>query len=186
MRGFGEAYFDNRLVRNLRGAGGRKYRELPKLLRCVGDDFHVLSKQHHGIHGNGNRPAAEAEKPAEIDHDDDLTALVTNDATDAAEDILALDRAENFSTKKVADPNWLGESHGSRLRQSHARRWRHASRRRALRVRGAGGSKRAAEEQDAEGHSHQSPANHGKPFDSQYPPGYLLVTSIAVTHFGFL
>jgi hypothetical protein len=30
---------------------------LPELLRREGDDFHVLPKQHHGIHGNGDRPA---------------------------------------------------------------------------------------------------------------------------------
>ena len=44
-----------------------------------------------------------------------------------------------------------------------------------------------ADEQEADRHhGTQIPANHEKPDNSQYPPGYLLVTSMAVTHFGFL
>jgi hypothetical protein len=137
--------------------------------------------------GNGYQPAAEAEKPAEVDHDHDLTASVANDATNLAENILALDRTENLSTEKIADANRLRESHGSRLCQAHARRRRHASRCRALRVRRAGDGDHTADDQEAERrHGTQIPANHGKPNDSQYPPGYLLVTSMAVTHFGFL
>jgi hypothetical protein len=126
-------------------------------------------------------------KPAEVDHDHDLTASVANDATNLAENILALDRTENLSTEKIADANRLRESHGSRLRQAHARWRRHASRCPALGVRRASDSEHTADQQEAERrHGAQIPANHGKPNDSQYPPGYLLVTSMAVTHFGFL
>ena len=187
MRGFRETDFDDRIIRHISGAGGRERRKLLQLLRRKGDDLHVLPEQHHGIHGNGYRPAAEAEKSAEVDHDHDLTVSVANDATNPAENILALDRTENLSTEKIADANRLRESHGSGRRQAHARRRRHASRRVALRVRRAGAGEHTADEQEAERrHSAQTPANHGKPNDSQYPPGYLLVTSMAVTHFGFL
>ena len=187
MRGFRETDFDDRIIRHVSGAGGREGRKLQQLLRREGDDLHVLPEQHHGIHGNGYRPAAETEKPAEVDHDHDLTVSIANDPTNPAENILALDRTENLSTEKIADANWLRESHGSRLCQAHARRRRHASRCRALRVRRAGDGDHTADEQEAERrHGTQIPANHGKPNDSQYPPGYLLVTSMAVTHLGFL
>jgi len=187
MRGFRQTDLDDRVIRHIGGAGGRERRKVPQLLRRKGDDFHVLPEQHHGIHGNGYQPAAEAEKPAEVDHDHDLTASVANDATNLAENILALDRTENFSTEKIADANRLRKPHGSRFRQAHARWRRHASRCPALRVRRAGDGEHTAEEQEAERrHGAQIPANHGKPNDSQYPPGYLLVTSMAVTHFGFL
>jgi hypothetical protein len=185
MRGFRETDFDDRIIRHISGAGGRERRKLPQLLRREGDDLHVLSEQHQGIHGNGYRPAAKAEKPAEVDHDHDLTVSVTNDATNPSENILALDRAENLSTEKIADANRLRESHGSRFRQAHARRRRHASRRLALPVRRAGDGEHTADEQEAERRrGAQIPANHEKPNDSQYPPGYLLVTSMAVIHFG--
>lgn len=187
MRGLRETDFDDRIIRHISGAGGRERRKLPQLLRREGDDLHVLPEQHHGIHGNGYRPAAEAKNPAEVDHDHDLTVSVANDATNPAENILALDRTENLSAEKIADANRLRESHGSRLRQAHARRRRHASRCRALRVRSPGDGEHTADEQEVERrHGAQIPANHGKPNDSQYPPGYLLVTSMAVTHFGFL
>ena len=98
-----------------------------------------------------------------------------------------LDRTEYLLPEKIADPNGLRESHSSRLRQAHARRWRHTSRCPALRVRRAGDGEHPAHEQAAgRCHHAQIPANHGKPNDSRYPPGYLLVTSMAVTHFGFL
>src|SRR5205823_9907535 len=119
-------------------AGWRERRKLLQLHGHEGNDLHVLPEQHHGIHGNGYLTPAEAEKPAEVDHDHDLTVSVANDATNPAENILALDRTENLSTEKIADANRLRESHGSRLRQAHARRRRHASRRIALRVRRAG------------------------------------------------
>jgi hypothetical protein len=168
-------------------ACGRERRKLLQLLRRKGDDLHVLPDQHHGIHGNGYRPAAEAEKPAEVDYDHDLTVSVANDATNPAENILALDRTENLSTEKIADANRLRESHGSRLCQAHARWRRHASRCCALRVGRDGDGEHTADDQEAERHyGAQIPANHGKPSDSQYPPGYLLVTSMAVTHLGFL
>jgi len=187
MRGFGETYFDERIIRYISGAGGRERRKLLQLLRREGDDLHVVPEQHHGIHGNGYWPAVEAENPAEVDHDHDLTIRVADDAANPAENILALDRTENLSTEKIADANRLRESHGSRLCQAHTRRGRHASRCRALRVRRAGDGEHAADDQQAERcHGAQIPANHGKPNDSQYPPGYLLVTSMAVTHFGFL
>jgi hypothetical protein len=70
-----------------------------------------LPEQHHGIHGNGYRPAAEAEKPAEVDHDHDLTVSVANDAKNLAENVLALDRTQNLSTEKIADGNRLREPH---------------------------------------------------------------------------
>ena len=187
MRGLREPDFDDRVIGHIGGAGGRERRKLPQLLRQESHNLHVLPEQHHGIHRNGYRPAAEAEKPAEVDHDHDLTVSVANDATNPAENILALDRTQNLSTEKIADANWLRESHGSRLCQAHSRRRRHASRCRALRVRRAGDGDHTADEQEAERrHGTQIPANHGKPNDSQYPPGYLLVTSMAVTHFGFL
>ena len=187
MRGFGETDFDERIIRYISGAGGRERRKLLQLLRREGDDLHVVPEQHHGIHGNGYWPAVEAENPAEVDHDHDLTIRVADDAANPAENILALDRTENLSTEKIADANRLRESHGSRLRQAHTGRGRHASRCRALRVRRAGDGEHAADDQQAERcHGAQIPANHGKPNDSQYPPGYLLVTSMAVTHFGFL
>ncbi|HEX4184764.1 MAG TPA: hypothetical protein VHY78_02775, partial [Stellaceae bacterium] len=87
-----------------------------------------MPEQYHGIHGDGYRPAGEAEKPTEGDHDHDLTVSVANDATNPAQNILALYRTENLSTEKIADANRLRESHGSRFRQAHARRRRHASR----------------------------------------------------------
>jgi len=187
MRGFREADFDDRVIRHISGAGGRERRKLLQLLRREGHDLHVLPEKHRSIHGNGYGPGAEAEKPAEVDHHHDLIVFVANDETNPAENILALDRTENLSTEKIADANRLRESHRSRLRQAHARRRRHASRGRALRVRRAGDGEHTADDQEAERrHGAQIPANHGKPNDSQYPPGYLLVTSMAVTHFGFL
>ena len=160
MRGFREADFDDRIIRHISGAGGRERRKLLELLLREGYDLHVLPEQHHGIHGNGYRPAAEAEKPAEVDHDHDLTVCVANDATNPAENVLALDRTQNLSTEKVADANRLRESHGSRLRQAHAKR-RHASRCRALRVRRASDGEHSADEQEVERrHGAQIPANH--------------------------
>ena len=187
MRGFRETDFDDRIIRYIGGVGERERRKLLQLLRREGDDLHISPEQHHSIHGNGYHPAAEAEKPAEVDHDHDLTVSVANDATNPAENILALDGAENFSTDKIADANRLREAHGSRLCQAHAGRRRHASRCVALRARRASDRKHTADKQQPEQrHRAQIPANHEKPNDSQYPPGYLLVTSMAVTHFGFL
>src|SRR6202035_2423605 len=100
MRGFRETDFDDRIIRHISAADRRERRKLPQLLRREGDDLHVLPKQHHGIHGNRYRPAVEAEKPAELDHGDDLTVCVANHATNPAEDILALDRTENLPTDK--------------------------------------------------------------------------------------
>src|SRR5712671_1487413 len=187
MRGFRETDFDERIVRHISGADERERRKLPQLLRREGDDLHVLPNQHHGVHGYGYRPAVEAEKPAEVDHDHDLTVCITNHATNPAEDILALDRTENLPTDKIADANRLREAHGGRLRQAHAGRRRYTPRRLALRVRRAREREHTADEQQTgRRHGAQIPANHGKPNDSQYPPEYLLVTSMAVTHFGFL
>src|SRR5690349_19795673 len=112
MRGLRETDFDDRIIRHISGAGGRERRELSQLLGREGDDLHVLPEQHHRIHGNGYGPAAKAEKPAEVDHDHDLTVTVADDATNPAENILALDRTENLSTEKIADANRLRESHG--------------------------------------------------------------------------
>ena len=146
-----------------------------------------MPEEHHGIHGNGYGPATEAEKPAKVDHNHDLTVCAANDAANPAENILALDRTENLSTEKIADSNRLREAHRGKFRQAHARRRRHASRCIALRARRTSNREHTADEQEAERrHGAQSPANHEKPDDSQYPPGYLLVTSMAVTHFGFL
>jgi len=193
MRGFRETDFDDRIIRHIGDAGRRERRKLLQLLRREGDDLHVLPEQHHGVHGNGYRPAPEAEKPAEVDHDNDLSVAVANDATNSAENILALHRAENLPAEKIADANRLREAHGSRLCQAHTRRRRHASGCRALRVRRAGdgdgdgdGEYTAYEKEAERRHGAQIPANHGKPNASQYPPGYWLVTSMAVTHFGFL
>ena len=187
MRGFRQTDFDDRVIGQIGGALGRERRKLPQLVRREGDDFHILPEQHHGIDGNGYRPAAEAEKPAEVDHDHDLTVLVANDTANPAEHVLALNRAENLSPDEIAGANRLGKPHGRRFRQAHAGRRRHASRRRALRVRRTSEGEHAADEREPErSHGAQIPANHGKPNDSQYPPGYLLVTSMAVTHFGFL
>ena len=187
MRGFRQADFDDRIVVHISDAGGRERRKLLQLLRREGDDLHILPEQHHRVHGNGYRSAAKAEKRADVDHDHDLTVLVANDATNPAENILALDRTENLPTDQITDANRLRESHGSRFRQAHARRRRHAPRCRALRVCRTGNGEHTAAEHEAERRrGAQIPANHGKPSDSQYPPGYLLVTSMAVTHFGFL
>src|ERR1700739_4825388 len=86
MRGFGETDFDDRIIRHGSGAGGREGRKLQQLLRREGDDLHVLPEQHHGIHGNGYRPASEAEKPAEVDYDRDLTVSVAHAPNTPAED----------------------------------------------------------------------------------------------------
>ena len=146
MRGFRETDFDGRIIRHVSGAGGREGRKLLQLLRREGDDLHVSPEQHHGIHGNSYRPATKAEKPAEVDHDHDLTVSVANDAANPAENILALDGTENLSTEKIADANRLRESHGSRFRQAHAGWRRHASRCRALPVRRAGDRKYTADD----------------------------------------
>jgi hypothetical protein len=185
MRGFRETDFDNRIIRDIRGAGGCERRKSPQLLRREGDDLQVLPEQHQGVHGNGDQPAAEAEKPVEVDHDYDLTVFVSNDAANPPKNILTLDGTENFSPDEITDANRLREAHGGGLRQAHAgRRW-HASGCCALRVRRTRNGQHCAGEQEA-GRRAQIPANHGKPNDSQYPPGYLFVTSMAVTHFGFL
>ena len=39
--------------------------EIAGVVRREGDDLHVLAKQHHGVHRNGNRPGTEAQKTAE-------------------------------------------------------------------------------------------------------------------------
>src|ERR1700745_3841746 len=97
MRGFRETDFDDRIIRHISCAGGRERRKLWRLLGREGDYFHVLPEQHHGVHRNGYRPGAEAEKPAEVDHDHDLTVSVADDATNPAGNILALDRPEKHS-----------------------------------------------------------------------------------------
>ena len=173
VRGFGEAHFDNRIVCNVGGAGERECGELPELLWREGNDLHVLAEQHHRIHGNGDRPASETKKSAEIDHDRDLTIAVANKPTNPTENVLALDGAEHVPAEKISDPNRLREPHGSGFRQTHTgRRW-HAPRRRALRMRHARGRAHEVErKQDADRrHAFHMPANHGKPFASQYPPG---------------
>jgi hypothetical protein len=98
--------------------------------------------------------------------------LVANDAANPAENVVALDGTEHLPPEKIADANWLRKSHGSRFRQAHAGRRRHASRCRALRVRRAGeGEQTAHERKEERRHGAQIPANHGNPNDSQYPPG---------------
>ena len=92
MRGFCETDFDDRIIRHIGGAGRRERRKLLQLLWREGVDLHVLPEQDHGIHRNGYRPAAKAEKPAKVDHDDDLTMSVANDAANLAENILPLDK----------------------------------------------------------------------------------------------
>jgi hypothetical protein len=153
VRGFGEADLDNRIVCNLGSAGGRECGELPELLWREGNDLHVLAEQHHRIHGNGDRPASETEKSAEIDHDHDLTIAVADKPTNPTKNVLALDRAEHVPAVKIADANRLREPHGSGFRQIHTgRRW-HAPRRRALRMRHARGRAHEAErKQDADRH----------------------------------
>ena len=119
VRGLGQAHFDNRIVCNvcnIGGAGGRERRKLPELLRREGDDLHVLAKQHHGLHRNGNRPGTKAQKTAEIHHDHDLTIADTNESTNPTENVLALNGTENLSAEKIADPNRLRKSHGSGFR----------------------------------------------------------------------
>src|ERR1700716_341871 len=115
MRGFRQTDFDDRIIRHIGGAGGRERRKLPQLVRREGDDFHVLPEQHHGVDGHGYRPVPEAEKPTEVDHHHDLAVLVANDAANPAENVLALDRAENLPPDKIADANRLGETHGRGL-----------------------------------------------------------------------
>src|ERR1700722_5549003 len=128
VRGFGEADFDNRIVCNVGGAGGRECGELPELLRRKGDDLHVLAEQHHGVDGNGNPPAPKTKKSAEIDHDHDLTIPVANKPTNPTENVLALDGAEHVPAEKISGPNRLREPRGSGFRQTHTgRRW-HAPR----------------------------------------------------------
>ena len=191
MRGFRQTDFDDRIIRHITGAGWREGRKLPQLLRCEGDDLHVLTKEHHGVQGNGDRPAAQAENPAEIDHDHNLTICITNDAMNPAQNILALDWAKDVSTDKIADANWLRKARAGRFGEAHASRGWHPPRCLALRVRCAGHCEQAADDRQDERQAGarrgaQIPANHGKPRDSQYPPEYVLVTSMAVTHFGFL
>ena len=114
--------------------GGRECRELPQLLRREGNDLHVLTKQHHGVDRNGNRPGAKAQKTAEIHHNHDPAVRVANQSTNPAENVLALDRTEDLPAKKIADANRLREPHRGGFGQAHARRRRHASRRGALRM----------------------------------------------------
>ena len=142
------------------------------MLRRVGNNFHVLAKQHHGIRGNGNRASSEAQKPSEIHHDHDPTIAVANESTNPTENVLALNGTENLSADKVTDPNRLRESHGSGFLQAHTRWWWHAAWCRALRVNRASHGDHAADDKETQrGHGPQIPANHEKPLVSQYPPG---------------
>src|SRR5271155_2218862 len=113
VRGFGEADFDNRIVWNVGGAGGRECGELPELLRRKGDYLHVLAEQHHGVDGNGNRPAPSTKKYAESDPCQDRPIPVENKPTTPTENVLALDGAEHVPAEKISDPNRLREPHGS-------------------------------------------------------------------------
>jgi hypothetical protein len=127
-------------------------------------------------------------KTAEIHHNHDLAVTVANQSTNPTENVLTLDRTEDLPAKKIADTNRLREPHRGGFGQAHAWRRRHASRRGALRmnqVRRRGQETRPKQDTDWYG-THHMPANQGKPFSSQYPPGYVFVTSMAVIHFGFL
>ena len=161
---------------------------MPQLIRREGNDFHIQSQQYHGIHWNGDRPASKAEEASEIDHDQNLALTVADEFADVPEHVLAFDGTQNVPAQKLADPHGLREAHGRGLRQAHPRRRRHAARRGALRVRGAGQNdqRTANAAYLQQPHATHIPANHEKPRDSQYPPGYVFVTSMAVTHLGFL
>jgi hypothetical protein len=161
---------------------------LPELLRRVGDDLHVLAEQHHGVHGDSDWSGTEAEETSEIDHHHDLTVVVADKATNSAEDVLTFDRTENVAPNEISDPNRLWEPHGVGRGQAHARRWRHTPGRGALcmdRVLGSGQQAHTKQNPECRRACHR-PANQGKPFSSQYPPGYVFVTSMAVIHLGFL
>ena len=134
------------------------------------------------------RAIAEAQKTAEIHHNHDPAITVANHSMNPTENVLTLDWTEDLAAKKIPDTNRLREPHRGGFGQAHAWRRGHASRRGALRmnqVRRRGQETRPKQDTDRHG-THHMPANQGKPLSSQYPPGYLFVTSMAVIHFGFL
>ncbi len=88
MGGFGEADSDDRIVCNAGRARARERGELPELCRRERDHFHVLTEQHHGVGRNSDRRGAQAEKTAEIHHDQDPTIAIPNNTANAAENIL--------------------------------------------------------------------------------------------------
>src|SRR5262249_29380568 len=98
------------------------------------------------------------------------------------------DWAKNVSAQKITHPDGLRKAHGSGLGQAHTGRRRHAARCIALSVNGAGENDQPGAKAEYLHRTHAAyiPANHGKHFDFQNPLGYVLVTSMAVTHLGFL
>ena len=129
-----------------------------------------------------------AEKTAEIDHDHDLAIAVANQSTNPTENVLALDRTRTSLPRR--SPTRTGC--GNRIAADSARL-----------MPGGGGmppgvvlcawatpANRTSAPQDR-----MRIGTIVKPLicprtmespDSQYPPGYVFVTSMAVTHFGFL
>ena len=88
---------------------------MPELVRREGDDLRVLTKEHHGVDRNGNRPDAEAQKTAEIHHNHNPAVTVANQSTNPTENVLTLDRTEDLFAKKIADTNRLREPHRAGL-----------------------------------------------------------------------
>ena len=136
VRWFCEANFDSRVACDLGRTGGGECRELPKLPRREGNNFHVLAEEYHGIDRHGDWPSAEAQETPEIDHDHDLTIAIANKTTNAAEHVLTLDGTKDVPANEIAGTDRLRKPHCGRLRQTHTRRRRHTSWRVALRMDG--------------------------------------------------
>ena len=97
--------------------------------------------------------------PPAIDHHAQRTVGRLDDARDAAEDRLCLDRFQHVAVRQVAD---------------------------AHRLRGTPPAAYACPRQDQRQGRDYMPLNQFSPRSSQKPFVYTLVTSIEVTHFGFL
>ena len=117
--------------------------------------------------------AAKAQKTAEIHYNRGLAVTVANHSANPAENVLTLDRTQDHPAGKIAGTNRLREPHRGGFGQAHAWRRGHASWRGALRMNDVRrGCQETRPKQDTDWYgSHHRPANQGKPFSSQYPPG---------------
>ena len=117
----------------------------------------------------------------------ELACAVAHDRGNEYDYILAFDRAKNVSAQKITHPHGLRKAHGRGFRQAHTRRRRHAAWCVALCVSdGYENDQAAAKAEYARRPLTLIFQQTMEAFQLQNPPGYVLVTSMAVARLGFL
>jgi hypothetical protein len=107
-------------------------------LRRVTDNLHILSKQHHGIHRHSDRPHPKPEEAAKVNDDPYGPLAVAYDLTHRSKYILALYRLQHIPVPQITHTHRLREAHRPGAGQTHPRRRRHPTGRRALSIRRGG------------------------------------------------